>query len=94
LNARQGRWKEAMKLTLTELIALVRSSDEDRRLVDLMLKSQSTRPAALVALQQIYLLFSEDSSNTANINRITTNLEAIADDILSVSKNIKRLGQA
>jgi hypothetical protein len=36
-------------------------------------------------------LYSEHSSNEANINRITTNLEAAADDLIMMSKLIRSL---
>jgi 2-methylcitrate dehydratase PrpD len=83
-----------MKLTLADLVTSIRKSDEDTMLIDLMIKSQSTRPASLVALQQIYRLYSQDSSDNANINRITINLETIAADLISISKSIKKLDRA
>lgn len=47
--------------------------------------------AAALAVYLIQDLFSETSSDEANINRITTNLEAEADDLLTMSKMIKGL---
>jgi hypothetical protein len=47
--------------------------------------------SSLIASYLIADLYSEQSSNEANINRITTNLEAAADDLLMVSKLIRSL---
>jgi hypothetical protein len=49
--------------------------------------------SSLLASYLISDLYSEKSSNEANINRITTNLEATADDLLMISKLIRSLGQ-
>lgn len=47
-------------------------------------------PAANVfALHLIVDLYSEDSSRAANVNRITTNLEAAADTLAHFSKLLK-----
>lgn len=58
------------------------------------LESRSThgtlKPAAL-ALSVVQDLYSENSSDEANINRITTNLEALADDLLGMSRQLKTL---
>jgi hypothetical protein len=47
--------------------------------------------SSLIASYLIADLYSEQSSNEANINRITTNLEAAADDLMMVSKLIRSL---
>jgi hypothetical protein len=49
--------------------------------------------SSLLASYLISDLYSEQSNNEANINRITTNLEATADDLLMISKLIRSLGQ-
>ena len=49
-------------------------------------------PAPSVLATHLVLdLFSEGSSVEANVNRITTNLEAAADELLQISKLIHRL---
>ncbi len=48
--------------------------------------------SSLIASYLISDLYSEQSSNEANINRITTNLEAAADDLVMISKLIRSLG--
>jgi hypothetical protein len=50
--------------------------------------------SSLLAAYLISDLYSEQSSNEANINRITTNLEAAADDLIMMSKLIRSLGNA
>lgn len=47
--------------------------------------------SSLLASYLIADLYSEQSSNEANINRITTNLEAAADDLMMISKLIRSL---
>jgi hypothetical protein len=47
--------------------------------------------SSLIASYLICDLYSEHSSNEANINRITTNLEAAADDLIMMSKLIRSL---
>jgi hypothetical protein len=46
---------------------------------------------SVFALHLIVDLYSEDSSLQANIARITTNLEAAADELLHLSQRIKAL---
>jgi hypothetical protein len=48
--------------------------------------------SSLIAAYLINDLYSPHSSNEANINRITTNLEAAADDLVMISKLIRSLG--
>jgi hypothetical protein len=48
--------------------------------------------ASEIAAHLIVDLHSEQSSERANINRITTNLENVADELLTYSKIIKSLG--
>jgi hypothetical protein len=47
--------------------------------------------SAVFALHLILDLYGEDSSCQANINRITTNLEAAADELFHLSKRLKAL---
>lgn len=57
-------------------------------------KAESDKCPPMSSLLASYLitdLYSEQSSNEANINRITTNLEAAADDLLMISKLIRSL---
>lgn len=51
----------------------------------------SVSPAAALAIYVIQDLYSNSSSDEANINRITMNLEAAADDLLTMSKMVKGL---
>ena len=52
---------------------------------------KNVSPAAALAVYVINDLFSESSSDEANVNRVTTNLEAAADDLLTMSKMLKGL---
>jgi hypothetical protein len=57
-------------------------------------KAQTDKCPPISSLLASYLiadLYSEQSSNEANINRITTNLEAAADDLMMISKLIRSL---
>jgi hypothetical protein len=47
---------------------------------------------SVFALHLILDLYGEDSSQQANVNRITTNLEAAADDLIHLSKRLKAIG--
>jgi hypothetical protein len=47
--------------------------------------------ASVFALHVILDLYGEDSSQQANINRITTNLETAADELVYLSKLLKAL---
>jgi len=55
--------------------------------------SKSCPPSSLMALYLIQDLYSESSSDEANINRITTNLEAFAEDLYATSRFVKSLRQ-
>jgi hypothetical protein len=46
---------------------------------------------SILAAQVIRDLYNQTSSDEANINRITTNLEAAANDLLMISKLIRSL---
>jgi hypothetical protein len=47
--------------------------------------------ASVFALHIILDLYDQDSSREANVRRITTNLEAAADELLHLSKRINQL---
>jgi hypothetical protein len=47
--------------------------------------------ASEIAAHFIIDLYSKNSSTSANVNRITTNLESVADELLRLSKVIKAL---
>ena len=67
--------------------------DEVARQVKTLRSSGDYRcPAPSVLATHLVLdLYSEGSSDEANVNRITTNLEAAADELLQISKLIRRL---
>ena len=77
------------------LEAIVGCSDRDevRRSVEVLRHTADYRcPAPSVLATHLVLdLYSEGSSDVANINRITTNLEAAADELTQISKLIRRL---
>ena len=52
---------------------------------------RSCPPSSILALYIIQDLFSETSTDEANINRITTNLEAMAEDLYTTSRFVKSL---
>jgi hypothetical protein len=56
-----------------------------------MAKNYKCPTISVFALHQIFDLYDEDSSHQANINRITTNLEAAANELLHISKCIRVL---
>lgn len=78
-------------LKLSDFTTLVKRRVENEMLLNVMLQSPHIDLASLVVLYQIHTLYNEDSSNAANINRIAINLEAIAADILNLSKNVRKL---
>ena len=57
------------------------------------IKPKSCSASSALAMHIIYDLYSETSADEANINRITTNLEAAADDILAIAKLIRSIQQ-
>ena len=77
------------------LEAIVGCADRDEvaRQVETLRGSSDYRcPApSVLATHLVFDLYSEGSSDQANINRITTNLEAAADELLQISKLIRRL---
>lgn len=56
--------------------------------------SDTCLTAREIAAHFIVDLYSETSSDTANLNRITVNLEAVANQLLSYSRLFKALEQA
>jgi hypothetical protein len=57
-----------------------------------MAKSYRCPTASTFALHLIFDLYDEDSSRAANTMRMTTNLEAAADDLVYFSKRLKEIG--
>lgn len=83
--------------TIEAFMAVVQQAKESLELLQYLeiAKDQGKKcpPAAsLIASYLISDLYSEQSSDEANINRITTNLEAAADDLVMLSKLIRSLG--
>jgi hypothetical protein len=77
-------------------VAVVSHCSERDKVLETIQQLRTTKdykcPAVSVfALHVILDLYSEDSSLEANINRVTTNLEAAANELLYVSKRIKAL---
>jgi hypothetical protein len=54
--------------------------------------SKCPSPVSLLVTHVICDLYDSHSSDEANINRITTNLEAVANDLLLMSKLFRNLG--
>ena len=84
------------KTTKDRLVGIASRSTDLQRAVLLMdelasLHRQGVNPASALALYLIGDLYSEASTTQANINRITMNLEAAADDLLSMSALMKDL---
>ena len=88
-------------MTITEqgiekfLEAIVGCADRDevaRQVKTLRGSSDYRCPVpSVLATHLVFDLYSEVSSDQANINRITTNLDAAADELLQISKLIRRL---
>lgn len=84
--------------SLEAYIEVVQQAKESLELLEHLevAKAQSDKCPPVSSLLASYLivdLYSEHSSNEANINRITTNLEAAADDLVMISKLIRGLAQ-
>jgi hypothetical protein len=85
-------------LTLEAFTEVVQQAKESLELLEHLetakFKSEKCPPvSSLLASYLITDLYSSHSSNEANINRITTNLEAAADDLIMMSKLIRALGK-
>jgi hypothetical protein len=83
------------KLPLTSYLNAACHSSEDHVVSFLehfaAVKPKSCSASSALAMHIIYDLYSETSADEANINRITTNLEAAADDILAIAKLIRAI---
>ena len=87
---------EQTKTTKERLINIASRSatlEESQALLQQMQDSsiRGVNPATALALYLIADLYSEDSGDQANLNRITTNLETVADDLLTMSRLMKNL---
>jgi hypothetical protein len=80
------------KLSLEVILETIRFSKEAQQMLE-HLKDESDSPkcTSLHAVYLIQSLFSEGSSDKANVDRITLNLESAAADLLSISHLIKNL---
>jgi hypothetical protein len=86
-------------LHIEAFISVVQQAKESLELLEHLevAKTESEKCPPVSSLIAAYLindLYSEQSSNDANINRITTNLEAAADDLAMISKLIRSLGHS
>jgi hypothetical protein len=85
-------------INLDTYIHVVQQAKESLELLALLeeAKGETDKCPPVSSLLASYLitdLYSEQSTDEANINRITTNLEAAADDLLMMSKLIRSLRQ-
>lgn len=85
-----------MKLAtgIEKFIALVSHCSECDKVLEKLQQLRTTKTysclsAKVYALHLMLDLYSEDSGPQANVNRITTNLEAAAYDLLNLSRRIK-----
>jgi hypothetical protein len=90
--------EKAMKLVsgVENFVAVVSHCSERDKVLEAirflrMAKNYKCPTVSTFALHLIVDLYDEDSSLQANINRMTTNLEAAAHELLYVSKRIKAL---
>ncbi|MCA9839160.1 MAG: hypothetical protein KC422_19775 [Trueperaceae bacterium] len=84
------------KLGLTDFVSAVYHCSDLAKYQDLMqqlkeAETQNCPPSSIIALYFINDLYSQASSDYANINRITTNLEAFAEDLYTTSRFIRAL---
>jgi hypothetical protein len=84
------------KLELKDFVSAVYHCSDPHDYLDLMHKikvaeEKNCPVSSILALYFIKDLYSEDSSDYANINRITTNLEAFAEDLYTTSRFIRAL---
>jgi hypothetical protein len=83
------------QLTLTDILEHIRYARESQRVLA-ALEDETLHNLKCTSFHAVYLiqsLFSDTSSDQANIRRITMNLEAAADDLILFSKLIKTLLQ-
>jgi hypothetical protein len=90
--------EKAMNLTsgIENFVAVVSHCPERDEVLKTIQSLRTTKDykcptISVFALHLIVDLYSEDSSRQANVNRITTNLEAAADELLHLSQRIKAL---
>jgi hypothetical protein len=84
-----------MKQGIEKFIAVVSHCSERDKVLEVIRQLRMTSAykcptADVFALHLIFDLYGEDSSLQANINRITTNLEAAADELNHLSKLIRQ----
>lgn len=84
------------KLSLKDFVSAVYHHSDSSDLVDIMQKlkeaeAKNVSTSSVIALYFINDLYSADSSDYANINRITTNLESFAEDLYTTSRFIRAL---
>lgn len=80
-------------LTLESYLDIIRHAEESR-LALAELTRETRKDLKCTSLHAVYLiqtLFSEQSSDRANVNRIALNLEAAAADLLALSKRVRDL---
>jgi hypothetical protein len=87
------------KVSLESFLSIVQQSKESLEVLEQLeiAKTHSDKCPPVSSLLASYLisdLYSEQSSNEANINRITTNLDAAADDLMMISKLVRSLRNA
>jgi hypothetical protein len=85
---------DAVRTDLEKFIAIVSHCSERDKVLEAIRYLRRTKDykcptASVFALHLILELYSEDSSGEANMNRITTNLEAAADELNHLSKVIR-----
>lgn len=83
------------KLTLGDIVNAIPKAREVTGLLELLQQTKESQRhlplPALIALYSVQDLYDQGSSDKANVRRITTNLEAAADELLAMSKLIKGL---
>jgi hypothetical protein len=85
-----------MKRDIEKFVAVVSHCSERDKVLETIQTLRTTKDykcptVSVFALHLIFDLYSEGSSRQANVNRITTNLEAAADELSHFSKLIKAL---
>jgi hypothetical protein len=85
-------------LSFDHFVSIIHHANESLELLATLEKAKTSDykcppPSSVLVTQILSDLYNEASSDEANINRITTNLEAAANDILMMSKLIRNLRQ-
>jgi hypothetical protein len=78
------------KLTLEQLLEVIRFNKEAREVLAL-LDQPNLKFSSLHAVFIVQSLYSPTSSDKANIDRITINLEAAAADLVAISRQLQGL---